>query len=80
MPPKEPTPSDRAPQHAPFPLHAPFARPNLRTRRRRAKRATVWTALAFVLAAAAEWFLGSRGVPAPIVEGAGRAIHDALPR
>jgi hypothetical protein len=77
MPNKQATPSDRAPQSAPSLMPSPFPKP---TRRQRAKGATVWTAVGFVLAAAAQWFLSSHGVPAPVVDGAARAIQDALPK
>jgi hypothetical protein len=75
MPPKEPTPSVRAPQQsAPFSMPSPFPAP---ARPRRAKRA-VWAAVGVALAAAVQWFLASRGVPAPVIEGAGRALQDVL--
>lgn len=76
-PPKEPTPSDRVPTSAPFTIPSPFpARP----RRGRARRVTVWTIVGAVAAGALQWLLSSRGVPAPVVDEAGKALQRALPR
>jgi hypothetical protein len=82
--PKDPTPSDRAPQQsAPFSMPSPFPAPEADSepppRRGRAK-VTIWTIVGIVLASAAQYFLNSHGVPAPVVDGAARAIHDALPK
>jgi hypothetical protein len=57
-------------------MPSPFPAP---TRRQRAKGATVWTVVGIVLASAVQWFLNSHGVPAPLVDQAGRAIQHALP-
>jgi hypothetical protein len=78
--PKEPTPSDRAPQQsAPFSMPSPFPA-QAHTRRSRAKGATVWTIVGMVLASAVQYFLNSHGVPAPVVDDAARVIRDALPK
>lgn len=61
-------------------MPSPFPEPEAPSKLQRAKGATVWTVLGVVLAAALQYLLNSHGVPSPIVEGAARALHDALPR
>jgi len=79
MPPKEPTPSDRAPQQsAPFSMPSPFPAPEPSPPRR--SRKAIWTVLGLLAVAAAKYFLASQGVPVPIVDEAAQTIRDALPK
>lgn len=82
MPPKEPTPSDRAPQQsAPFSMPSPFPapEPSPAPPPKRGRKA-LWTVIGVVLVAAAKYLLASQGVPAPLVEDAAQQIRDALPK
>ena len=67
------------PQSEPFQMPSPFPAPEPRR-----SSAKLWTIVGIVLgtalATAAQQLLTSHGVPAPVVEGAARAIQDALPK
>jgi hypothetical protein len=81
MPPKDPTPSDRAPQQsAPFVMPSPFPAPEPSPEPPKRGRKALWTVVGLVLVAAAKYFLASQGVPVPIVDEAAHTIRDALPK
>lgn len=77
---QNPAPSATPPQGVPFSMPSPFPAPDPEPAPPKRGRTAIWTVVGLVLVAAAKYFLTSQGVPAPIVEDAAHAIHDALPR
>jgi hypothetical protein len=78
--PKDPTPSDRAPQQsAPYYMPSPFPAPAPEPAPKRSRKA-LWTLLGLVLVGVAKYVLSSQGVPAPLVEQAAETIREVLPK
>lgn len=77
-------PSKSPPESRPFQMPSPFAVPvSLQPEKRpsridRAKVPTFWAVVGVVLGAAVQYLLSSRGVPAPVVDAAARAVQQQL--
>ena len=77
-------PSKSPPESPPFSMRSPFPAPvSLEPERRpsrieRAKVPTFWAVVGVVLGAAVQYLLTSRGVPAPVVDAAAKAVQQQL--